>query len=274
MRNLFIIFSSIAIGGCGNNNNPLPNQVLLYGHGGGGFDNSALFAPNSVPSMKESIEKYQLDGIEVDVQFTKDTGLIVFHDGYLESATQCKGKINAIHLKDAAGCYFRDQFYNKYSAQVITFDSLVTLMNTVWMDKYLSINLQSNFDVPYKKDSLAHYFHEKMTAFKSLDKITIECNDANFLYFLERENKEYKSYLIANIDSKSANEVYRFKLDGIVSFFENRDDIIEKDLTDSGKVIFIYGAKLPSDYAKYNYTYVTAMQVDNPVVALNFFRNQ
>ena len=52
MRNLFIIFASIAIGGCGNNN-PLPNKVLLYGHGGGGFDNSALFAPNSVPSMKE-----------------------------------------------------------------------------------------------------------------------------------------------------------------------------------------------------------------------------
>ena len=57
-------------------------------------------------------------------------------------------------------------------------------MNTVWMDKYLSINLQSNFDVPYKKDSLAHYFHEKMTDFKSLDKITIECKWQN----AERDN--------------------------------------------------------------------------------------
>ena len=273
MRILFIVSVFILVGGC-TTNNPLPNKVLLYGHGGGGFDNSALFPPNSVPAMKESLEKYRLDGIEVDVQFTQDTGLIVFHDGYLENATQCKGKINAIHLAEAAGCNFRDQYHNTYTAQVITFDSLVILMNTVWLDKYLSINLQSNFEVPYKKDSLAHYFHKKMTAFKSLEKVTIECNDANLLYFLERENKEYKSYLVANIDSNSANEVFRFKLDGIVSFFKNRDDQLEKTLTDSGKVIFLYGAKFPSDYARYKYNYITAVQVDNPILALKYFKNQ
>ena len=113
-----------------------------------------------------------------------------------------------------------------------------------------------------------------MTAFKSLEKVTIECNDANFLYFLERENKEYKSYLVANIDSNSANEVFRFKLDGIVSFFKNRDDQLEKTLTDSGKEIFLYGAKFPSDYARYKYNYITAVQVDNPILALKYFKNQ
>ncbi len=261
------------VSGCGNIE-PELNRVLLYGHGGGGFDNYALYAPNSVPAMQESLEKYQLDGIEVDVQFTKDTGLVVFHDGYLESATQCKGKINAITLAETAGCFYRDQYHNTYTAQVITFDSLVTLMNTVWLDRYLSINLQSNFDVPYKKDSLAHYFHKRMKAFKNLDKISIECNDANFLFFLERENREYKSYLVANIDAKSADEVFRFNLDGIVSFFENRDYIVEKNLTDSNKVIFLYGAKFASDYAKYEYNYITAFQVDNPILALKYFRNQ
>lgn len=273
MRVSFIVFLCLVLGGCADTN-PAPNTVLLYGHGGGGFDNSALYAPNSVPAMQESLEKYQLDGIEVDVQFTKDTGLVVFHDGYLESATQCKGKINAITLVETAGCFFRDQYHNTYTAQVITFDSLVTLMNTVWTDKYLSINLQSNFDVPFKKDSLAHYFHKKMKSFKSLDKITIECNDANFLYFLERESKAYKSYLVANIDAKSANEVFRFKLDGIVSFFKNRNESVEKNLTDSGKVIFLYGAKLPSDYTKYKYNYIKAFQVDNPILALKYFKNQ
>jgi hypothetical protein len=73
MRILFIVSVFILVGGC-TTNNPLPNKVLLYGHGGGGFDNSALFPPNSVPAMKESLEKYRLDGIEVDVQFTQDTG--------------------------------------------------------------------------------------------------------------------------------------------------------------------------------------------------------
>ena len=92
--------------------------------------------------------------------------------------------------------------------------------------------------------------------------------------FLERENREYKSYLVANIDVKSADEVFRFNLDGIVSFFENRDYVVEKNLTDSNKVIFLYGAKFASDYAKYEYNYITAFQVDNPILALKYFRNQ
>lgn len=273
MRLSIIIALIAAISGCSDPDLEL-NNVRLYGHGGGGFDNSALYAPNSVPAMQEALEKYQLDGIEVDVQFTKDTGLLVFHDGYLESATQCKGKINSINIGDAAGCFFRDQYYNKYDAQVITFDSLVVLMNTVWSDKYLSINLQSNFELPYQKDSLARYFHYKMKGFISLDKITIECNDANFLYFLERENKAYNSYLVADLEDRGATDVFRFNLDGIVSFFDTRNETIEKNLADSGKVIFLYGAKLPSSYAKYNYKYITAVQVDNMVLALKYFRNQ
>ena len=92
MRILFIVSVFILVGGC-TTNNPLPNKVLLYGHGGGGFDNSALFPPNSVPAMKESLEKYRLDGIEVDVQFTQDTGLLSSMTDILKMQLNAKEKL-------------------------------------------------------------------------------------------------------------------------------------------------------------------------------------
>ena len=68
------------------------NTIQLIGHGGEGFSNiSALYAPNSVGSMKRALDFYALDGIEVDVRFTADSSLIVFHDEFLEQKTQCKG---------------------------------------------------------------------------------------------------------------------------------------------------------------------------------------
>ncbi|MGB1039006.1 MAG: hypothetical protein ACPGYY_10200, partial [Bacteroidia bacterium] len=47
------------------------STVLLYGHGGAGFDNlNSLYAPNSVGSIERGLDFYDLDGVEIDVQFT------------------------------------------------------------------------------------------------------------------------------------------------------------------------------------------------------------
>jgi glycerophosphoryl diester phosphodiesterase len=261
MRSWLIIYSLALLVGC-KEYEPQLGNILLFGHGGGGFDNvNSKFAPNSVAAMQSSLEVYGLDGIEVDVQFTKDRDLVVFHDVFLENATQCKGKLSKVNMAEIAGCFYRDEFKNTYRQQVITLDSLITLMNTVWIDKYLSLNLQATF-------------HKKMRGFVSLEKVNVECSNANFLYYLEQQDSTYKSYLTADISKITVEDVFRFKFDGIVSSFDTRDYELEKKLVDGGKVIFLYGAKIPSDYRGYRYDHITGVQVDNPILALKYFRNQ
>ena len=103
-----------------------PNDVLILGHGGLGFDNlSGQFAPNSVPSISKALDYYDLDGVEVDIQFTRDGELMVYHDTYLENSTQCKGRVNWLLMEEISSCYFRKQFSNEYNHGIITLDSLI-----------------------------------------------------------------------------------------------------------------------------------------------------
>lgn len=252
-----------------------PNVMRIYGHGGSGFDDlNSLYAPNSVGSISRGLDFYDLDGVEIDVQFTQDGELVVFHDGYLETSTQCKGLVNGLKLDETIGCYYRKQFNNKYEHTVISLDSFIVLVNAKWTDKYISLNVQDNFEIPYILDSLAGLFHAKLLKFNSLEKISIECSDANFLYFLKQRRNKHRCYLVADIDSVGVRDVNRFQLEGIVAKFEIRDIGLEKQLNDSAKQIILYGQKLSGDFSKYKYTYITAVQVDNPILALKYFRKE
>ena len=81
-------------------------------------------------------------------------------------------------------------------------------------------------------------------------------------------------YLISDIDTVGVRDVNGFGLDGIVGSFEVRNDTLEQDLRDSSKSIILYGQKLPNDYTRYNYANIDGVQVDNPILALKYLRNQ
>lgn len=250
-----------------------PNDVLILGHGGLGFDNlSGQFAPNSVPSISKALDYYDLDGVEVDIQFTRDGELMVYHDTYLENSTQCKGRVNWLLMEEISTCYYRKQFSNEYNHGIITLDSLIYCINTQWSDKYFSFNVKDNFDVPYRMDSLGGLLHEKLQKLNSLDKISVECNDANLLYALNRRNK-YNCFLISDMDSIGVGDVMRFKLKGIVTRFDKTNERRIQQLVDSSKQIMLYGFKKTSDYRKIDFEYVNAIQTDNPIFSLNYFRN-
>ncbi|PCJ67381.1 MAG: hypothetical protein COA58_03415 [Bacteroidetes bacterium] len=272
MRLQVCIILILALGAC-KEHNPDLNRVLIYGHGGTGFDGvNAQYAANSVPSIREALDVYGLDGVELDVRFTRDGDLLVYHDQFLETSTQCKGEISGLKLSDIGDCLYRKQFRNGYQHQVITIDSLISLVNTNYQDRYISLNVH-DFEIPFILDSIAGLFHLKLQGFASHEKLTIECSDANFLFFLKARDLNHKCYLISDIDTSGVKDVMRFKLDGIVGKFEKRDKVLERQLSDSNKVVILYGQKLPKNFTKYDYTYIDAVQVDNPILALKYFRN-
>lgn len=259
--------------GCGRELPP-SNNIKLLGHGGEGFSNlSALYAPNSVASMKRALDFYELDGIEVDVRFTADSNLIVYHDAHLEVATQCKGKVTEIETTDATGCYYRKQFKNKYTEQIITLDSFITLLNTVWTTQRISIQIQTDVRKNTELQVLAELYAKKIAKVADKSRLSTECGSANFLFYL-RGVDDYACHLIASLDSNGANDVFRFGVQGIVSRFDERDINVEKRLKDSGIFISLYGQKIMRDYSKFQYKYIDEVQVDNPIQALKFFRNQ
>ncbi len=274
MRLFILIAFALFLLGC-EQYDPQLKKVVLYGHGGTGFDNiNGKHAPNSVASIQEALDFYELDGVEVDVRFTRDGDAIVYHDEYLETATQCKGKITSLNIEQTRGCKYREQFYNEYKEEVISLDSFANLVNSKYQNKYVSLNVQGPFDLGFVLDSVAGIFHQKLKRFLFMDRLTVECSDANFLYYLKQRDSTHNCLLIAQIDSGGVKDVLGFELDGIVAKFNTRNEALEKKLKNEGKIILLYGHKIPSNFRDYDYYYIDGVQVDNPISALKYFRNK
>jgi glycerophosphoryl diester phosphodiesterase len=251
------------------------SDIKLFGHGGAGFDNvNSVYAPNSVPSISSALDDYHLDGVEVDVQFTADSLLIVYHDGFLEGSTQCKGKISDINLADVVGCKYRKQFSNRYEDGIISFDSLVVLINNKWPNKYFSLNLKLNTSNLQEMRAYARVYYREIQKINDRDRIRTECSDANFLLALKRINKKEIVLLIHNLDSIGYKNVFRFGLDGIVSPFDEIRVNLAKSLLSESKYVISYNQQFARDYKTEDFRYITSVQVDNPILAIKYFRNK
>lgn len=76
-----------------------PPQPLIIGHRGSPWD----VAENSIAGFKLAYEQ-GADGIELDVQLTRDGKIIVMHDETLDRTTGCKGEVLARTLADLSAC--------------------------------------------------------------------------------------------------------------------------------------------------------------------------
>lgn len=254
---------------------PETSGIKIFGHGGAGFDIvNSVYAPNSVSSIASALDDYHLDGVEVDVQFTADSLLIVYHDGFLEESTQCKGKISEIHSADILGCKYRKQFSNRYEDGIISFDSLAILINDKWHNKYFSLNLKLHTSNLQEMRAYAKIYYQELQKINKRDNIRTECNDANFLLSLKTQSRNETVLLIHNLDSVGYNDVFRFNLDGIVTPFNEVKVNLAKSLISESKYVVSYNQKFAKDYKSENHNYITSVQVDNPILALKYFRNK
>ncbi|MBS4537091.1 glycerophosphodiester phosphodiesterase [Clostridium sp. D2Q-11] len=118
-------------------------QPLIYAHRG-----ASAYAPeNTMAAFKKAIE-LNADGIEIDVQMSKDGHLIICHDEKVDRTTNGKGYIKDINLKDLklldAGFKFSSNFIGEKIPTLIELMELIKDNNMV-----LNIELKNNV-IDYK----------------------------------------------------------------------------------------------------------------------------
>ena len=86
-------------------------RIYIMGHAGAGFE-SALnpFPPDALTSIRETLEGFNAHGTEIDIQLTQDSALVLYHDGTLESMTECEGYIYSLPAATVTGCRYRTDF--------------------------------------------------------------------------------------------------------------------------------------------------------------------
>jgi glycerophosphoryl diester phosphodiesterase len=95
-----------------NINNLNNNKISILGHGGLGVGVSQ-YPLDSYEGVQKAIS-LGADGSEVDVQITKDSVLVCFHDTYLEEATNATGQIYDMNWADVKNAVYKDSPYQRY----------------------------------------------------------------------------------------------------------------------------------------------------------------
>ena len=124
-KNLILIFLFIITLSCSKDDfdiqNLNGNKVSAFGHGGMGT--RTTYPINSFESLMKCLYS-GADGTELDVQMTKDSVLVAFHDRSLEHSTNISGQIFNKTWGEIKDVTYKNPLYTNY--KIISLDELFT----------------------------------------------------------------------------------------------------------------------------------------------------
>ena len=92
-------------------------QIDVIGHAGTGFQSLINPYPsNSFESLKHAVDGLNADGIEIDIDLSKDSTIVLYHDQTLEKSTNCFGCVNQHNVSELENC----EYNNQYGAQFLS----------------------------------------------------------------------------------------------------------------------------------------------------------
>lgn len=128
------------------------SDVLLIGHAGSGFFSPLNpfnpLPPNSKASIIKAMEKHGADGVEIDVQLSKDGVPVLYHDVTLASMTvwQEPDTIENLNAAEVVGLAYKGGFpYDLFhDEKIISFEELLQHFSTYPKLPYLHIDLRNH----------------------------------------------------------------------------------------------------------------------------------
>ncbi len=265
-----ILIIIISLLGC-NKSSVVTNNVLVYGHAGLGFDVlNSQYPINSMAAIEHAFNFYNLDGVEVDIQFTKDGAVFLYHDQFLETSTNCAGEIYNLNRSAIVNCRYRKQFQNANSPFLIELDSLLNRFQKNWPKKKISLNVQDRFASNTDLRKLAELLISKIKSYGLENNCNIECSNIDFVSAAKTEGSEIKSYLVERLNNRVIELIIKRDLDGIVTSHTDSDSVLQEKLSLNGKDVVLYGHLIQKDYTTSSYNGVVALQVDNALQALKY----
>jgi len=188
------------------------NKISIFGHGGMGIEHT--YPINSYESILKCLS-LGADGTEIDVQMTKDSILVAYHDEFLERATNISGEIFSKTWKEISNTTYKVTTYTNY--KIITLDELFSNIDSI--KKYEFI-----FDCKlYTNNQNLNVFHNTYAnaLTKIIDKydlknnIYIESQSESFLKTVQQLNKNYKLFIYSNFFEEGLEIALKLNLYGI-----------------------------------------------------------
>ena len=199
---LHLLFFSVLLNACSESRenrspaDPERHDIAVIGHAGSGFLYPLFpfnpYPPNSMASLEKALLKNKADGVEIDLQMTKDGRFVLFHDPHFEVIPELEGCVSEMEAAEIIGKkYDTGFFYNLFhSEEIISFDQFLVWFSTLDREPLLHLDLK-NFDACMSgSEERAKEFAQKLYANISShnfshDKIVFGSSDKNMLMHLK-----------------------------------------------------------------------------------------
>ena len=169
----------------------LNDRIIILGHGGMGIS-IAQYPMNSYEGVQRAIG-LGADGVELDIQLTKDSVLVCFHDLYLEQSTNLYGQIHTQNWDDIKDGVYKTAPYAVH--KIISLEQLFEYSHST--HKLYTFDLKLNN--PDNSDESQAIFQRALIRFiekyQLEELITIESSDADFLVSLRDKKPGLKLFI-------------------------------------------------------------------------------
>jgi glycerophosphoryl diester phosphodiesterase len=213
------------------------NRVLALGHGGMGIGHT--YPMNSFESILNCLN-LGADGTEIDIQMTKDSVLVAFHDESLEHSTNMSGQIFNKKWSEICNAVYTDLPYTNY--RLITLDELFsTVANQTEYTFFLDCK---NFN-PDTSSAYLNTFNNALV--KIIDdhhlenNVYIELKRKDFIKSLKTIRPALKIFVYNDFDV-ALEFVNEFQLEGITISIDNISKDEVKKAHNNGTMIAVFNA--------------------------------
>jgi len=219
MRNIFLItFFLISFFSCekidvdlSQVSNLNDNKISPFGHAGMGI--ASHFPINSFESISNALH-LGAEGVEIDIQMTKDSVLILYHDRSLESQTDFEGLIQDHNWSSLRKATYKNPIFAEY--KIVSLDQLLGNLKNVENYHFL---LDFKLYQPDNSDAYVSTYINALT--RVVDKYGLENNVLTAFYqkkYLEKLRSVRPNYklVINNSFEHGIVEAYDLNAYGII----------------------------------------------------------
>ncbi|MCJ8165586.1 glycerophosphodiester phosphodiesterase [Pontibacter sp. E15-1] len=248
-------------------------KVLVLGHAGSGFLSPLNpFNPlpsNSKASILKALEKHGADGVEVDVQLSKDGVPILYHDVTLASLTERQDTIDNLNAAEVAGLAYQGGFFYDlfHDEKIITLEELLRHVSGYEAVPYLHIDLR-NHD-PARHTYYARTLLGLLRRYKyPLEKLAFISPNPDFLEAFRQA--EPKATLILDVSGNYDQAMQEIEAHGLQGICANGRDMTPERMRQArerGLQVVLFGGKSHSRIARMLEMRPDAIQVNNVAAA-------
>ena len=160
------------------------NRIDVLGHGGMGYNSS--FPLNSFESIEMALQS-GANGTEMDIQLSKDSVLILYHDESLDSRTSGTGRIIELNWQELSSILYNTSAFDSY--KLIRLEDVLDILES---NKNYSLTLDCK-TFPGNSNSINSYLKTYARSIKNLfneynlwDKVIIEASSIQLIEELKQ----------------------------------------------------------------------------------------